>query len=58
MLSARNDDFKLSNLHYTPDCAPSHYYLIPKMKEELSGCHFDSVDVIAAEEHFLEVQHL
>ncbi|XP_028270394.1 histone-lysine N-methyltransferase SETMAR-like [Parambassis ranga] len=43
---------------YSPDLSPSDYYLFPKMKKELSGRHVDSDDdIIAAVDHFLEVQN-
>jgi histone-lysine N-methyltransferase SETMAR len=42
---------------YSPDLAPSDYYLFPKLKKELSGRHFDTDDdVIGAVTQFLEDQ--
>ena len=31
---------------YSPDLAPSDYFLFPKIKEILKGRHFDDTDVI------------
>ena len=42
---------------YSPDLAPSDYYLFPKLKKELCGRHFDTDDdVIGAVNQFLEDQ--
>ena len=42
---------------YSPDLAPSDYYLLPKMKKELSGRHFRTDDdVKQANEAFLEAK--
>lgn len=42
---------------YSPDLAPSDFYLFPKLKFELKGKHFaNDDDVIAAVEIFLESQ--
>ena len=42
---------------YSPDLAPSDYYLFLKMKKELSGHHFRTDDdVIQAVNHFLDTQ--
>lgn len=32
---------------YSPDVTPSDYYLLTKMKEELSGCHLTAVSQFA-----------
>jgi transposase len=31
---------------YSPDLAPSDFFLFPKIKEVLKGRHFDDIDVI------------
>ena len=42
---------------YSPDLAPSDNYVFPKMRKELSGCHFcTDYDVKQAVEAFLEAQ--
>ena len=42
---------------YSPDLAPSNFYLFPQMKTALAGGHFaGDDDVIAAVEEFLESQ--
>ena len=39
---------------YSPDLAPSDYYLLLKLKKELSGRHLETnYDVIDAVKHFL-----
>ena len=43
---------------YSPDLVHPDYYLFPKMKKELSGCHFHTNDdVKQAVEAFLEAQN-
>ena len=51
-------DFQLvQHPPYSPDLAPSDYYLFPSMKNELYGRHFATKnDVIDAVDHFLEDQ--
>ena len=47
----------VENPPYSPDLAPSDYYLFPKMKKELSGQHFvTDNDVADAVEVYLEDQ--
>ena len=47
----------VSHPPYSPDLAPSDFYLFPQMKKALAGRHFASDDdVIAAVEEFLESQ--
>ena len=44
--------------HYSPDLAPSDYYLFPKKKKELGGHHFTrDDDVMNAVNHFLRNQN-
>jgi len=43
---------------YSPDLAPSDFYLFPLLKEHFSGTHFSSDnDVIASVEVFLQGQN-
>ena len=43
---------------YSPDLAPSDYYLSPGLKKQLEGHHFSSnAEVIGAAETWLEGQH-
>ena len=43
---------------YSPDLAPSDYYLLPKMKKELDNDHFSrDDDVMNAVDHFLRAQN-
>ena len=40
---------------YSPDLAPSDYYLFPGLKKQLKGRHFSSdAEVVAAEETWLD----
>jgi len=42
---------------YSPDLAPSEYYLFPELKKQLKGRHFSSIaEVIAAAETWLDGQ--
>ena len=42
---------------YSPDLAPSHYYLFPKIKKQLGGVNFArDDDVINVVDHFLRDQ--
>ena len=34
---------------YSPDLAPSNFFLFPKMKLKLKGCRFDTIEEIQAE---------
>ncbi|PNF40416.1 hypothetical protein B7P43_G01582, partial [Cryptotermes secundus] len=36
----------LEHLPYSPDLAPSDFFLLPKVKEVLKGRHFDDIDDI------------
>ena len=47
----------LSHAPYSPDLAPSDFYLFPKLKFHLRGCRYESDnDVICAVEAYLEAQ--
>ena len=43
--------------HYSPDLAPSDYYLFQKMKNELGCHHFDRDDDMHSVVHFLRDQN-
>jgi hypothetical protein len=39
----------IPNPPYSPDLAPCDFFLFPKMKLNLKGCRFDTIEEIQAE---------
>ena len=46
---AHNSFITLPHPPYSPDLAPCDFFLFPKMKLQLKGCHFDTVEEIQRE---------
>jgi transposase len=43
---AKNEMTVVPQPTYSPDLAPADFFLFPKLKSTLKGCHFDTFDEI------------
>ena len=49
----RNGYKLIPHLAYSPDLAPSDYFLFPNLKKDIRGHHFQSNEVVAAVEEWV-----